>query len=116
MEAFMDKGILIERDILYPTDSVVEPGCVHVQVFEPDKNNKIPVVIEEKTAHSPLKYIATIAKIIQNDIFDRIFIDIKKNSDIYIKANEELAKEFGNYNYIKVTFADDGVSAEGFDW
>lgn len=112
----MDKVILIERDILYPTNSSFEPGCVHVKVFGPDKNNKIPVVIEEKTTHSPLKNIATIAKIIQNDIFDRIFIDIRKNSDIYIRTNEELSKEFGSHSYVKINFIDGNVSAEGVDW
>ncbi len=112
----MNKGILIERDILYPTDNNIEPGCVHVQVFDPDKNNKIPVVIEEKTANSPLKHISTITKIIQSDLFDRIFIDIRKNADIYIRTDEELSKEFGNSPYIKVNFIDEMVSAEGVDF
>lgn len=111
----MSSDILIERDILYPTDSSIEPGSIHIQVFSPDKNAKIPLEIESKTRHFPLKYIDTIMRIIQSDIFDRIFIDMRKNVDIYIKTNAETATEYGNHSHIKLSFFGDRVESEGVD-
>lgn len=111
----MSSEILFERDILYPTDSNIEPGSIHIQVFNPDKNAKIPLVIESKTIHSPLKYIETIVRIIQSDIFDRIFIDIRKNVDIYIKTNSDTAAEYGNHSHIKLSFYGDRVESKGVD-
>lgn len=111
----MNSDILFERDMLYPTDSSFEPGCIHIQVYGPDKDTKIPVVIDAKTAHSPLKHIDSIIRLMQNDIFDRIFIDIKKNVDIYIKANDELSAESGGHKYIKVCFTGDKIETVGCD-
>ncbi|NLV35933.1 MAG: hypothetical protein GXY17_04570 [Clostridiaceae bacterium] len=112
----MDKELLVERDILYSTDNSFELGCVNVKIFGPNNNNKIPLVIEEKTTNSPLKHIATITKIIQSDIFGRISIDIKKDCDVYIRVNEEMSKEFGNHSYVRVSWIDENISAEGVDW
>lgn len=112
----MNSDILFERDILYPTDSSNEPGSIHIQVLSPDKNTKIPVLIEGKTSHSPLKYIDSIMRIMQSDIFDRIFIDIRKNVDIYIKATSENAVEYGNHSHIKISFSGDRVESEGVDF
>lgn len=109
----MNSDILFERDMLYPTDSIIEPGGINIKVYGPDKNVKIPVVIESKSDHSPLKYIDVIVRIMQNDIFDRLIIDIKKNVDIYICASSELSAEYGNHNYIKINFTTDGITAEG---
>lgn len=111
----MDDVVLIERDILYPTDNTIEPGCVNIKVFGPNKDNRIPVVIEEKTANSPLKHIATITRIMQDELFDRIFIDIRRDADIYIQADAHLSMEFGNHPYIKVNLVDEKVSAEGVE-
>ena len=102
----MDCGILLERDILYPTDIKNEPGSIHLQVLSPDKNSKVPVVIEPKSEHSPLKYIDAIIRIIQSDIFDRVFIDIKKDVDIYVRATAGTAGEFAGYTQNKVYFSD----------
>lgn len=111
----MSSDILFERDMLYPTDNSNEPGSIHIQVFGPDKAARIPVVVEGKTSHSPLKYIDSIVRIMQSDIFDRVFIDIRKNVDIYIKAADETAAEYGNYSHIKVHFSGDRIDIEGAD-
>ena len=31
----MKSDLLFERDMLYPTDNSIEPGCIHAQVFGP---------------------------------------------------------------------------------
>ncbi len=111
----MSSDILFERDMLYPTDNSNEPGSIHIQVFSPDKAARIPVVIEGKTGHSPLKYIDSIIRIMQSDIFDRIFIDMRKNVDIYIKTTSETAAAYGNHSHIKVLFSGDKVESEGVD-
>lgn len=111
----MSQDILFERDVLYPTSHSLEPGSIHVQVFGPDKNARIPVVIESKTDHSPIKYLDTIVRILQSDIFDRVFIDIKKNVTLFIKVNDDLTKEYGNHNHIMVHFTEDGFRSEGVD-
>ncbi len=102
----MITDILFEKDMLYPTDNSIEPGCIHIRVISPDNRNKLPVLIEDKSGHSPLKYIDSIIRLMQTDIFDRILVDIKKNVDLYIKAdNSESA-------YHKVLMAGDKITTE----
>ncbi len=111
----MNSDILFERDMLYPTDDTLEPGSVHIKVYAPDKNVKIPVVIESKTSHSPLKYIDVIVRIMQADIFDRLIIDVKKNVDIYIRADSELSAKYGNHKFIRVDYSANGITVEGIE-
>ena len=111
----MKSDVLFERDMLYPTDSGNEPGSVHIKVYSPDDNEKIPVFIENKTNHPLLKYIDAVIEVLQSDIFDRMKIDVKKDTDIYLLTNSELAKEYGNYKHIRLKFAADGITAEGVE-
>lgn len=98
----MNSDLLFERDMLYPTDNIIEPGCIHVEVFGPDTDAKIRVAIEAKTNHSPLKYIENIIRVIQSEIFDRIFIDVRKSVDLYIKATDRRSEDFNGSSYIRV--------------
>lgn len=100
----MRQNIVFERDLLYPTDNVSEPGSIHVEVMNPTRKGKIPVVIESKTSHSPVKYIKPIVSVIQGDVFDRINVDLKANISLYIKANDDLKREYGNKEYLLVDF------------
>ena len=111
----MNSDVLFERDMLFPTDDALEPGSVHIKVYVRNKNVKIPVVIESKTSHSPLKYIDVIVRIMQADIFDRLIIDIKKNVDIYICADSELSAMYGNHKYVRVDYSTDGIAVEGVE-
>jgi len=111
----MNSGVLFERDILYPTGNSNDPGSIHIQVFGPDQSIKIPVVIEAKTNHSPLNYLDSIVRIMQSDIFDRIFIDIKKSVDIYVRNTAEASTEYGNHDYVKISFSGEGVQIVGTD-
>jgi hypothetical protein len=104
----MNTDVLFEKDMLYPTDNSIEPGCIHIQVLSPDNKNKLPVMIEDKSNHSPLKYIDAIVRLMQTDIFDRILVDVKRNVDIYIKADVE-ASEPGKTSYYKVYLAGDKI-------
>ncbi len=107
----MNSDVLFEKDMLYPTENSIEPGCIHIQVLSPDNKNKLPVLIEDKSNHSPMKYIDSIIRLMQTDIFDRILVDIKKNVDIYIKSTEN-ASESGKTSYHKVYMADGKVMSE----
>ena len=39
--------VLFERDLLYPTDNIIEPGIIHVKILNPD-NSRMPVIVEPK--------------------------------------------------------------------
>lgn len=107
----MNTDVLFEKDMLYPTDNSIEPGCIHIKVLSPDNKNKLPVMIEDKSNHSPLKYIDSIVRLMQTDIFDRILVDVKKSVDIYIKSDAE-ASEPGKTSYCKVFLSDDKIMKE----
>ena len=111
----MSDSVLYSRDLLYLTDKIYEPGSVHIEVLSPTEKGKMPVVIEGKTPHSPVKYLESIIRVMQTDIFDRIHIDVKSNVSLYVsvKNNEELKKLSGGKPYIKVIFDDDRVTYEG---
>ncbi|MGI6778704.1 MAG: hypothetical protein ACOX7R_12075 [Acetivibrionales bacterium] len=111
----MESSILLSRDLLYPTGNIYEPGCVHVDILNPDKSERIPIVIEGKTDHSPLEYIDPILKIIQNDILERILVDARKNCNIYVLNREADEKSFDGKMYIKLVFNDEKVDFEGID-
>ncbi len=98
----MSSEALFERDILYPTGNINEPGSIHIEVLNPNKNARIPVVIQSKTSHSPYEYLDAIVRILQSDIFDRIFVDIKKNVILYFEVDKEHRGESGKKPYIKV--------------
>lgn len=83
------KKSMFERDILYPTQKIYEPGSVHVTVYPPVNSGGIPVVIESKTEHNPLEYINEIISIIQTDVFDRIRINLKTSGILYIKSHNQ---------------------------
>jgi hypothetical protein len=107
--------ILYERDLLYPTENLSEPGCVHVEVMNPDIKARIPIVIESKTVHSPVNYIDSIIRIMQSDIFDRVFVDIKSRASIYIRSSKESGDEYAGKRYTRVTFNNDSVEFTGVD-
>lgn len=75
---------MFERDLLYPTDVLFEPGSVHVRVFAPESDGRMPVHIEAKTNHDLVDYIEPIMTLMQSDIFDRIRMDIRRSGVIYL--------------------------------
>lgn len=106
---------MYERDILYPTENINEPGSIHVEVLNPNKNGKMPVVIENKTHHSPVKYIESIIRIMQSDIFDRILVNIKSSIEIYIVSNEEIKSISGGKKYIHAFYNADKMEFIGVE-
>ena len=109
----MDKGSIYNRDLLFPTENLAVPGCVHIEMYNPDAESKIPVVVEGKTEHSPVKYMDTILRIMQYDIFDRIFVGIKTKVNLYIRCNDDTSREFGGSRYLKLNFAGDKIEYSG---
>ena len=89
---------MFERDLLYPTDSLLEPGSVRVAVLNPDVLGKLPILIIPKTSHNPLEYINILIDIIQVDIFNRIRINIKDQGIFFFKVNEN--------EYVKLIYED----------
>lgn len=111
----MTTEVVFERDMLYPTANLNEPGCVHIRMYTPNRNARIPVIIESKTHHSPVAHLESILRIMQSDIFDRIFIDVRKSVDLFIKASPELYGESGGKAYIRVSFDKEKALLEGLD-
>ena len=111
----MSSGALFERDILYPTGNINEPGSIHIQVLNPNHKAKIPVVIESKTSHSPYEYLDSIVRIIQSDVFDRILVDVRKNVIFYFKVGKESIKESSGKPYIKVIHNGTAFESSGAD-
>jgi len=101
----MSTEILFEKDMLYPTENSIEPGSIHIKIMSPDSRSRLPVLIEAKSNHSPLKYMDSIIRLMQTDIFDRIFVDIKKNVEIYVPKDQNAGDHDGKA-YIKVYYKD----------
>ncbi|HOQ08395.1 MAG TPA: hypothetical protein PK127_10565 [Clostridiales bacterium] len=101
----MSAEILFEKDMLYPTENSIEPGSIHIRILSPDNRSRLPVLIEPKSNHPPIKYIDSIIRLMQTDIFDRIFVDIKKNVEIYI-AKHNADGDRGDTTYIRVYYRD----------
>ncbi len=109
------KSVLFERDLLYPTDNVIEPGIIHVEILNPD-NSKMPVIVESKSSHSAVENISAVLDVLQKDIFDRINIKVYDNTSVYILLNESDKTKYGDVKYLKVVY--NGVqefSMEPFD-
>ncbi|NJD04689.1 MAG: hypothetical protein FIA99_19290 [Ruminiclostridium sp.] len=111
----MSGEVLFERDILFPTGNINEPGSIHIRVLSPNQNARIPLVIESKTSHLPYDYLDSIIRILQTDIFDRILVDIKKNVILYFKVGKELINKSNGKPYIKVIHNGTAFESTGAD-
>lgn len=96
-------SVLFERDLLYPTDNVIEPGIIHVKILNPD-NSKMPVVVETKSNHSAVENISAVLDVLQKDIFDRINIKVYDNTSVYICLNDSDKAKYGDVKYLKIVF------------
>ncbi len=99
-------SLLFERDLLYPTQNVIDPGILHVKLLSPT-NSRIPVIIESKSVHSAVDNIKTIVDILQKEIFDRINIKIFENTLVYLKLNELDKLNYGGVECMQVILKDD---------
>lgn len=99
--------VLFERDLLYPTDNIIEPGIIHVKILNPD-NSRMPVIVEPKSNHSAVENIYTVLDVLQKDIFDRIKIKIAENTTVYIIPNDADKKEFGAVKHLVVAYDNEG--------
>ena len=111
----MDNNSVYERDLLYPSETLYEPGCINVKMYSPTKEGKIPVVINSRTNHSPVKNIDAILKIMQIDILDRINVNINKNIELYIVSNDSVKEVSNGKDYIKVNFTDNEIEFVAVD-
>ena len=83
-EGFAMREPMFERDLLYPTDVAFEPGSVHIRVYAPDPDGRIPVHIEAKTNHNLIDHLESIMNVMQSDIFDRIRMDIRRSGTVIL--------------------------------
>jgi hypothetical protein len=111
----MNGSPMYERDLLYPTENINEPGSIHVEVLNPNKKGKMPIVIESKTYHSPVKYIDSIVRIMQSDIFDRILLNIRNSMELYIVSNDDISSISGGKKYILAIFNGEKIEFKGVD-
>ncbi len=96
-------SFLFERDLLYPTDNILDPGIIHAKILNPI-NDKMPVVVEPKSSHSAASNINSVLEVLQKDIFDRINIRIYDNTQIYIILNDFDKESYGEAKALKVVF------------
>ncbi len=101
-------SLLFERDLLYPTQNVIDPGILHVKLLSP-ANSRIPVIIESKSMHSAIENINTIIDILQKEIFDRINIKIFENTLVYLKLNEADKLNYSGVDCMQVISNEDDV-------
>ncbi len=99
----MSGSLLFERDILYTTDNILNPGILHVRVLHPN-NSKMPVLIEPKSSHSAVENISSILDVLQKEVFDRINIKVYENTSVYIMQNELDKANNGESKYLNVIF------------
>lgn len=90
---------IFNRDLLYPTDNLSDPGSVHIAVMCPDANGKLPVFISAKSRHNPMDYSDTVLEIIQSDIFDKTRINIKNQGIFFFRMSEN--------KYVRMVFKDE---------
>ena len=96
-------SFLFERDLLYPTDNILDPGILHVKLLNPN-NTKIPVVLEPKSNHSVVKNMDSVLELLQKDIFDRINIRVSDNTQVYILLNGPDSEAYSGTKCLKVVF------------
>jgi hypothetical protein len=96
-------SLLFERDLLYPTDNIIDPGILHVKILSPD-NSKMPVIVEPKSNHSSVENINAVLDVLQKDIFDRINIRVYDNTSVYILLNDSDKAKYGDVKYLNVVF------------
>jgi len=96
-------SLLFERDLLYPTDNIIDPGILHVKIMSPD-NSKMPVIVEPKSNHSSVENIDAVLDVLQKDIFDRINIRVYDNTSVYILLNSSDKAKYGDVKYLNVVF------------
>jgi dephospho-CoA kinase len=97
------KEPMFERDLLYPTDVQFEPGSVHIRVYAPESDGRMPVHVEAKTDHDLLDHLEAVMTLMQSDIFDRIRMDIRRSGAIYLHP-------YGNGETISVRYNENGRS------
>lgn len=99
-------SLLFERDLLYPTQNIIDPGILHVKLLSP-ANSRIPVIIESKSMHSAVDNIRTILDVLQKEIFDRVNIKISENTSVYLKLNELDKHNCGGFECMQIVFKED---------
>ncbi|MDF2988619.1 MAG: hypothetical protein K0R50_4129 [Eubacterium sp.] len=96
-------SFLFERDLLFPTDNILDPGILHARILNPN-NSKMPLVVETKSSHSAAENINSVLDVLQKDIFDRINIRIYDNTQVYILLNEADREKYGDVKCLEVVF------------
>ena len=96
-------SLLFERDLLYPTDNIIDPGILHVKILNPG-NSKMPVIVEPKSNHSAVENVSAVLDVLQKDIFDRINIKVYDNTSVYLLLNDLDKAKYGDVKYLNVVF------------
>lgn len=96
-------SLLFERDLLYPTQNILDPGILHVKILNPN-SSKMPVVLEPKSQHSTIQHFSSVAEVLQTDIFDRLKIKLSENTIVYILPVEQDKANYPEAKCLKAVF------------
>ena len=72
------------------------------QVLSPDNGPGIPVLIQAKSSHSPMKYIDSIIRLMQTDILTG-YLSISKNVEIYVLPDQN-SEDRGRNTCVRVYY------------
>ncbi|ACM60740.1 hypothetical protein B0S90_1942 [Caldicellulosiruptor bescii] len=75
--------VLYNVKLLYPTDIPVSPGVINVEIYKPQQG-KLPIYIKSLDENDPKRFIQNIASIIQEELLNRINIDIVTQTQLYV--------------------------------
>ncbi|WPX07785.1 hypothetical protein [Anaerocellum danielii] len=75
--------VLYNIKLLYPTDIPVSPGVINVEIYKPQQG-KLPIYIKSLDENDPKRFIPNIASIIQEEILNRININIVTQTQLYV--------------------------------
>ncbi|ABP67293.1 hypothetical protein Csac_1706 [Caldicellulosiruptor saccharolyticus DSM 8903] len=75
--------VLYNVKLLYPTDIPVSPGVINVEIYKPQQG-KLPIYIKSLDENDPKRFIQNIAYIIQEELLNRINIDIVTQTQLYV--------------------------------
>ncbi len=92
---------MFERDMLYPSNTEGEPGSVHISVYAPESDGRVPVHVHAKTEHLLKDNLEAIVNTIQTDLFDRTRMDIRRSGTIYLQ-------DMGSEDMIRIQYAETG--------
>jgi hypothetical protein len=100
------------RDMSFDTGEATEPGSIHINILQPDRGAKLPILVEGRTRHNLVEFIDSVIGVICVEMLDRVRIDIRKDVILYLKNADSVDNGYGT-TYVKACYEGDGLRLEG---